>query len=325
MVIMSFPRDIDPLVFDRSYRLQSELWREPFLELWRAQGPDPALAEAFHAFTDGTNLIASLGANWIMKVFPPVLRHQWESEWRVMRHLTGQLTLPIPRFYKAGIWEDWPYIIMSRLSGVTLEKVWPRMPDTDKAAVLMDIGLIMARVHAVPPGDLADLPPLWSQFLPQQIAGCRARHERLGMPDWFTQKVEAFVRDALPLLPENPSPVILTGEYTPFNLLVTDTSPVQSISGMIDFGDAMLGYREYDLLGPLLFSCEGKPALVQALLTGYGYAPEVQNRELRRRLMLLQILHRYSNFHEQVRIPGWQDQVRSIEELENLIWPLHAA
>ncbi|MDQ3234514.1 MAG: aminoglycoside 3'-phosphotransferase/choline kinase family protein [Pseudobdellovibrionaceae bacterium] len=319
---MTFPASMDPSYFDRTYRLQADLWREPFLELWRAVGPDPTLVHAFQPFTDGSNLIAAFGAGWIMKVFPPFLRHQWESEWRVMQHLDGQVSLPIPHFYGAGETEGWTHIIMSRLPGVTLESIWPRLGDTDKAAILTDIGRIMARVHAVPVGGLADLPPSWSEFFSRQIGACRGRHERLGMPDWFTQNVEAFVQKSLPLLPSVIKPVILTGEYTPFNLLAFDTERVQTIAGMIDFGDAMIGYHEYDLLGPLLFSCEGKPSLVTGLLEGYGYGPGERTRELRRRLMLLQILHRYSDFKAQVRIPGWQDQVRSLEELEDRIWPL---
>lgn len=318
----TFPASIDPGVFDRSYRLQPELWREPFLALWRDEGPDPALAAAFEPFSDGTNLIAALGPQWIMKVFPPELRHQWVSEWRVMQHLDGQLALPIPRFFKAGERAGWTYIIMSRLQGVTLEKVWPRLPDADKALVLTDIGRIMARVHTVPVGDLHDLPPLWSEFFPAQIRGCRARHERLGMPRWFLDQVDAFVQNNLSLLPDSFSSVILTGEYTPFNLLVSDSARVDRISGMIDFGDAMIGYREYDLLGPLLFSCEGRADLVAALLHGYGYTKDQQNRDLRRRLFLLQILHRYSDFKAQLKVPGWLDRVRSLEELEHVVWPL---
>lgn len=320
--MMKFPAELDPMDFDRSYRLQPERWREAFLALWRAHGPDPALTSAFQPFTDGTNLIASFGTDWIMKVFPPFLRHQWVSEWRVMQHLDGQLALPIPRFYKAGEDSGWTYIIMSRLTGVTLEKAWPRMLDADKAAVLTDIGCIMARVHTIDVGELADLPPRWSEFFPAQIQACRARHERLGMPRWFLDHVDAFVRKNLALLPPEFQPVILTGEYTPFNLLVADTPRVSGISGMIDFGDAMIGYSEYDLLGPLLFSCEGRADWVAALLSGYGYTKAQQNRELRRRLFLLQILHRYSDFKSQLRVPGWEDRVHGLEELEQTIWPL---
>lgn len=322
---MAFPQNMDPEDFDRRYRLEPASWRQPFLELWRAHGPDPALDSAFHPYRDGTNLIAALGPAWIMKVFPPFLRHQWESEWRVMQHLDGQLDLPIPRFYKAGEDAGWPFIIMSRLPGVTLEKVWPGLSAADKTAVLTDIGRIMARVHAVPPGRIHDLPPAWSEFFPAQLQKCRARHERLGMPRWFVDGVDEFVQENIALLPQEFEPVILTGEYTPFNLLVADQKSVTAISGMIDFGDAMIGYREYDLLGPWLFSCEGRADFVKALLDGYGYASTAQNQTLRRRLFLLQILHRYSDFKAQVRIPSWESLVGSFDELEEILWPMTKA
>jgi hygromycin-B 7''-O-kinase len=320
--VKTFPSGLDPKEFDRSYRLKPDQWREPFLALWKLHGPDPDLASAFQPFSDGSNLIAALGPDWIMKVFPPELRHQWVSEWRVMQHLDDRLALPIPRFYKAGEENGWTFIIMSRLPGVTLEKVWPRLRDDARAAVLHDIGRIMARVHTVPPGELQDLPPLWKDFLPAQIQGCRNRHERRGMPTWFVSAVDAFVQDNLSLIPTDFQPVILTGEYTPFNLLVPDTGPVKAISGMIDFGDAMIGCHEYDLLGPLLFSCEGRAEWVAALLNGYGYTPEQQDHALRRRLFLLQILHRYSDFKAQMRVPGWEERAKSLEDLEELIWPL---
>jgi len=320
---MFFPRELDFAYLDTQYRLQPELWREPFLRLWREKGPPADRDATFQPFKDGTNLIAAMGEAWVMKVFPPFLRHQWESEYRVLQHLDGQLDLPIPKFFKAGEDEGaWTYVIMSCLSGVPLEKVWSRLPEDDKVAVLHDIGAIMARIHALPIGTLTTLSPAWNDFLPAQIQNCQARHRRLGMPFWFVDRVDDLVRESRSLLPDTFEAVLLTGEYTPFNLLVEDKPRVQVIAGMIDFGDAMTGFREYDLLGPLLFSCEGKGYLVNALLEGYGIAPKDRDKTLRRRLYLLAILHRYSYFKAQVRIPDWDKRVHSLDELENLIWPL---
>jgi aminoglycoside phosphotransferase (APT) family kinase protein len=47
---------------------------------------------------------------------------------------------------------------------------------------------------------------------------------------------------------------MLTGEFTPFNLLAEGAQ----LSGMIDFGDGLVGPREYDWLGPLCFFVEGQ-------------------------------------------------------------------
>ena len=141
------------------------------------------------------------------------------------------------------------------------------------------------------------------------------------MPIWFLREVETFVQQNLPLLPSDFRSVILTGEYTPFNLMAEPGKSGWQLSGMIDFGDAMVGYREYDLLGPSLFLAQGNPDFIRSLFLGYGYSLAELTPELRRRLMLLQILHRYSNFETQLRIPGWKVKVQSVSELGQLIWP----
>lgn len=310
---------IDPIDFDERYRHQLEVWEEAVQEVCAAGGVrfgEPA------AFADGSNLVASVGDRYVVKIFPPFHRHQWESEHRVLAHLNGRVDVPIPELIASGVREDgWTYVILSKLPGVTLEAVWPSCSHRERADLLARIGAIMAEVHAVSVGDLRDLEPAWGGFLARQVAGCRARHERLGMPRWFIEGVEAFVKEALPLLPSAFEPVVLTGEYTPFNLLVERGGEGWTISGMIDFGDAMVGFREYDLLGPCVFLAGGDPALLRSLLRGYGYADSQINDDLRRRLMLLLVLHRYSNLRAQVRIPGWESLVGEIQSLRALIFP----
>ncbi len=309
---------IDPQLFDKDYRLRPDLWQGAALELCRSIGLP---CDRFEASSAGSNLIARVGSEVMLKIFPPFHRHQYESESRVMQHLDGRLQLPIPRFLGAGeAGNGWTYLVMSRLSGTTLDHSWPAMSLAEKKLVLRDIGTIMAKVHTVPVLGLESLPPEWNSFIQAQIQGCRQRHQRFGMPAWFVDQVDAFVQESLSLLPQVFSPVILTGEYTPFNLLVENEGPIQKIAGMIDFGDAMIGMAAYDLLGPALFLGEGNPELLRSLFEGYGI--QQTSIELQRRLMLLQILHRYSDFDAQLCIPNWQSRVASIAELQQLIFPM---
>lgn len=317
---MRLPTAIEPTDFDECYRLQLDLWMEAVQEVCAAGGipfREPA------AFADGSNLVASVGDRYVVKIFPPFHRHQWESEHRVLAHLNGRVNVPIPELIASGVREDgWTYVILGKLPGVTLENVWASCSHREKADLLARMGAIMAEVHTVPVGDLRDLDPEWGGFLARQVAGCRARHERLGMPRWFVEGIQTFVEEALPLLPSVFEPVVLTGEYTPFNLLVEREGEMWTISGMIDFGDAMVGHREYDLLGPCVFLAEGDPNLLRSLLRGYGYSEPQINDDLCRRLMLLQVLHRYSNFRFQVRIHDWESRAASFEALQAVVFRL---
>lgn len=317
---MRLPEHIDPEYFDKTYRLQPERWRDAAAAICRTNGLPAA---PVRAFADGSNLVAAVAGRYVVKIFPDFHRHQWESEYRVLAQLNRCIRVPVPELIASGEWpEGWTYVVMSCLPGTTLEELWPSLTLADKSALLFEIGSLMAEVHTVPAGPLATLEPEWNGFIARQRTRFPDRLLRQNLPVWFQEQMEAFVQQNFELLPMQPEPVLLTGEYTPFNLLAEQHNGRWRLSGMIDFGDAMTGFREYDLLGPAVFSGEGNPALLCSFFSGYGFPGGRIDAAQRRRLMLLLILHRYSNLHIQVRIPGWENRVQSIEELEQLIWPV---
>jgi hygromycin-B 7''-O-kinase len=108
--------------------------------------------------------------------------------------------------------------------------------------------------------------------------------------------------------------VILTGEYTPFNMLYEGSG----LSAMFDFGDGLVGPREYDWLGPLCFLAAGDAAHVDAFFDGYHGRPF--DRSQREALLRLILLHRYSNLKAQIAVPGWQ-AAPDFATLAALIWP----
>ena len=313
----TLPAHLDPRTFDEVYRLDSAAWRDAIVEVCARHGLPHA---AIVPFTDGLNLVAEVDGRWVVKVFPTFHRDQWESERRVLPRFHGALPIPVPELVAEGEREDgWLYVVVTRLPGRTLEHHWSETSAEEKARLLEQIGATMAAAHWLPVGELISLPPRWEDFLAEQVEQSTARHTRLGMPDWFVKPLERFVRKALPTLPS--APALLTGEYTPFNLLAARSSEGLALTGMIDFGDAMVGPAEYDLLGPSLFLAGGDPTLVRALLRGYFGRDEPMSQTLRRTLMVLFVLHRYSSPDRQLRLPGWRARVTSLEELELLIWP----
>ena len=315
---MRLPGSIDPTDFDERYRLEPDAWRDAVAEVCGAHGLG---CGAIVPFADGSNLVAAVDDRAVIKIFPPFHRHQWESERRVLPRLAG-LRVPVPALVAEGEREDgWLYVIVSKLAGAPLESCWATFDLATKARLLEEIGALMAEAHARPVAELRTLPPAWSTFLEEQRARCVARHQRLRMPDWLVAGIPELVRTWGPpeLAPEDA--VILTGEYTPFNLLADESARGWRLTGMIDFGDAMIGPREYDLLGPSLFSCEGDPRLVAALFRGYSGEAHAIDDAQRMRLLALAVLHRYASFDLQIRIPRWRDRARSLEELAALIWP----
>lgn len=316
---MNFPSNLTPETFDRELLHDFARWRSAVLECACTHGIPQGEVEPF---SEGSNLVAAVG-NRVVKIFPPFHRHQWQSERYGLLRFANQLPISIPELVAEGERPDgWTYLIMSRVGGEPLSQRWPAYDDTLKVSMLEQIGRLMARAHAVAPGDPRGLAPAWGDFLKTQVAGAHARHSRLGMPGWFLDELDAFLYESRNETPSRFEPVLLTGEYTPFNLLIGSDGGRETLVGMIDFGDAMIGPREYDFLGPCLFLAEGKPTALRALFTGYGIRSSEQSAGLARRLMRLQILHRYSHFERQLKIPDWKGRAASIVELQELIFPV---
>lgn len=268
-----------------------------------------------HVFAGGTNLVVGLGADTVLKIFPPLLRRQFESERLSLALLHGRLSIETPRLLADGERDGWTWLAMSRVRGMTGEEAWSGLDDGAKQRLLGRIGEVIAEVQRVPPAALAALEPQWDALLERQIAGCHARHESLGLPKHLLAGLDDYIREAAALIPRGVSPVILTGEYIPENFIMRE----RALAGLIDFGDVMTGWRDYDLLGPGVFMGEGRRERIRALLRGFGYA--MPDETLPRRLMALCFLHRYSDPMRQFRVEGWQ-QARDLPDLERLIWPL---
>ncbi|XSC43926.1 aminoglycoside phosphotransferase family protein [Bradyrhizobium sp. RDT10] len=294
-------------------------WLPIALDIARSHGLAYA---APHVFATGTNVVMALDEKLILKIFPPFLRSQFVSERGSLAQLRGQLRIAIPEIVVESERDGWPYLVITRLPGILGVHAWPSLPEEEKERVLAEIGETIAEVQRAPVGALARIEPDWGTFMRGQIAGCRARHERLGLPQKFLHGLDELLRDAAVLIPLDKPPVILTGEYIPENFLLSRDGDGWHLAGLIDFGDVMTGWGEYDLLGPSAFMTAGMPRRVRSLLRGFGYSDGDIGSDLKRRLMALMLLHRVSDPLRHICIEGWQEQAGDLFELQDLLWPV---
>ncbi len=269
---------------------------------------------------DGTNIVFSHGKDRIIKIYPPLHQEQFKHEVLVMRHLNKKISVKTPEIEYEGTLSGWPYIITNRLDGVLLEGLWEKLTENNKMILIREIGELIREVHALQVMGLEAIDCHWPQFISQQMDHCVAQHQATGLPENLIKQIPTYLNAAKNLLPSLQKPVLLTGEYTPMNLLVQQQSGSWHIHGMIDFGDCMLGLPEYDLLGPGAFLIQGNKKLLREFLLGFGYTSENMTPLLSRQLTTLMLLHRYSNLKVQIRIKNWQSKVSSLEDIEKLVW-----
>ena len=117
-------------------------------------------------------------------------------------------------------------------------------------------------------------------------------------------------------------PVILTGEYIPENFLLAPDGDGWKLAGLIDFGDVITGWGEYDLLGPSAFMTGGEPSRLYSLLAGFGYSRANIPDGLGRRLLALMFLHRASDPLRHICLPNWDHKAETLFDLQHMLWPL---
>ncbi|MSP53538.1 MAG: aminoglycoside phosphotransferase family protein [Gammaproteobacteria bacterium] len=274
--------------------------------------------ETLQLCEEGTNIVFYYGDNLIIKIFPPFHFDQFNSERLVLKHLQEKLSAPTPELKYQGEVAGWPYLIMTRLHGTILEGRWEKLTHDNKLIIIQELGQLIREVHELPISDL-NIDCSWQDFINKQIINCAAQHENMRLAKILLPEIPAYIEAAKNTLYTN-TPVLLTGEYTPMNFLVTQTDGRWHISGLFDFGDAMLGLAQYDLLGPGAFLIQGDKELMKAFLMAYGYKSNELTATLSQHLTALDLLHQYSDLDKQIRINNWQSKVNGLKDLENLLW-----
>lgn len=271
-------------------------------------------------FSEGTNIVFSYDDSLVLKLFPPFHQEQFASECLVLKALAGKLSVKTPTIHYEGEIAGWPYIIMTQLGETLLETLWHTLNHDNKLVIIRELGSLIREVHSLSINGLAAIDCHWPKFIENQIKHCVAHHQTKKLSPVLLAQIPAYIEMVGKSLLKIEKPVLLTGEYTPMNFLVTNIKGIWHIAGLIDFGDAMLGSYQYDLLGPGAFLIQGDKELLKAFLSAYGYLPSELNSELSHQLTALMLLHKYSNLEVQVRIAGWQNQISSLQELEQLVW-----
>jgi hygromycin-B 7''-O-kinase len=162
-------------------------------ERWRPRIAEIAATHAFGKYRltqveAGSNLLALLGDELVIKVFPPFARHEFESEQQTLRRLSGCLSIPVPEVVVAGEIE-WPYIVMTQLPGIPLSGIWNGCAEAEKCRILEAVGRLIAEVPSIDPGPLTSLDPSWSRFVADQTERCTVRHRRLRLPEHLVEQI----------------------------------------------------------------------------------------------------------------------------------------
>lgn len=238
--------------------------------------------------------IVHLGDAEVVKLYVPLWPDDFLAERRMLEHVDGRLPIPTPRIVAEGQLEGWSYLVLTRLEGDPLDPLWPTLAPVDQRRLLAQIGELAAALHGLPlwPSQ-TDPAATWAEFVALRKHKLAEKHARDGLPTAWIEDIERTVA-SLPAIDRNADELAcLHTDLQGGNLLVRSVGDRLELSGLFDFGDAMIGAREHELIAPAAFMAPRVPGGLRALLRGYGYADADLDAELVARLTGQLLLQRY--------------------------------
>ena len=193
MTAASLPSFADHEAF-RTFRAEPAQWLPIALDIARSHG---LAGTAPHVFSTGTNLVMALDEKLILKIFPPFLRSQFVSERGSLAQLRGRLRDRDPR-NRGRRGARWMAVSRHhaavgrprRASVAVAAGSWKRSACSRKSAKPLP------KCSAPRSERSRRSSRTGARFMRRQIEGCRARHERLGLPQKFLDGLDELLRDA---------------------------------------------------------------------------------------------------------------------------------
>lgn len=264
----------------RAVYTNNAVWLPAMEVVCRRHGLDPAQLQRE---PPGTHIVFRVGL-YILKLFCPLWGEDYGAELAVLRHLQG---LPTPQFAAHGEIEGWSYLIMTAVPGNPVNEVWGELGLAEKRSILERIGVFMHDLHKQP--SIPALETDWEEFLAERVEHWEEHHQPDGAwRDWIRGRVSGFREPPF-------APVLLNADITDEHVLVVNRGGKWRFSGVIDYGDAMMGHPFYEFVAPLMCLTIGEPSLSRTLVESYGMelTPAVADR-----LTTYCLLHRFGRLSD---------------------------
>lgn len=267
----------------------------------------------------GENIIFFVDEMFVVKIFAP-FRENYRREKAALEFAQGKLSIYTPELVQTGEIEGWSYLVMTQLAGHASREVWASTERRDRLEIISRLGVAMSELHAHDTPRRTALDRDWRGFVERQARESVARQRSCGAnPEWL-ESLPSYIAARLALIPTDGKPVFLHGDVHAGNVLLAEEGGRWKVSGLIDFGDSLCGFNEYEFVAPGVLMAQGDRELQRALLLAYGYSEAQLDLNLRARLMLLTVLYECSDLRKYALRLAPEAVNFTLAELEASIW-----
>jgi hygromycin-B 7''-O-kinase len=218
----------------------------------------------------GSNVIFRQGM-LALKIVPPNWGYQAQAEVESLTYLTAVLPLELPKLIAHGELNNWPYVVITWLPGISLGDVWQDLTMNNKKLILGQVGEFARDLHASKIDLGCALNKNWHQYHQTLLNNCLPRHKGNALPDHLARQIGDYLGENSEYFDDGQT-LFTHMDLHPWNLMVEEHGNEFRLCGVLDFGDAIIGRsRLLELATPLIFLCQGSRELARELLQSYGH------------------------------------------------------
>ncbi len=274
----------------------------------------------------GTNAVFVVDDAYVVKIYAPFCPEDFDLERELYALLGPNPRLPVPRLIAQGVLEDqirWPYIVIDFKPGVPIREVRDGIPQRNLERIATELGEMVQELHRVPVASLTSLPHTqtsWQQFVRQRQAEVAEPAHWAGiLPAAVVAEIPEFLASALAGDKETPL-ALLNGDLTEDHILLEQRDGKWRISALIDFGDALVGARDYEWIALWFSGLDRDYDELAAFMTAYNPHLKLDGTFFTR-AMAFTFLHEFSIDILALTLKALgQPQVTSVQELQALLW-----
>jgi hygromycin-B 7''-O-kinase len=227
---------------------------------------------------------------WVIKLVPPQWQGEFDAELLATERVYGRLSVRTAGIQARGTIDAWGYAVFERLDGVSLRDARGSLSDGDRLRIAAQIGEALGSLHAVPTDGLAPLRIDWSAFALERTRLAGAFQARHGLSGPAVDGLPALFEQARPLVVDDRR-ALLHADLHHEHILLVQRDNRWNVHAIIDFGDAVVGHPEYELITPVFLAVGPHHDALLAFFSALGFRCDEQSAT---RLTAWSAMHRFN-------------------------------
>lgn len=219
----------------------------------------------------------------------------------------------------------WPYIVISVVPGTSIGEFYEQVHHADKLALARYLGSLLYKLHNLPLDGLQSFKPAWDgfvSFLEQQRHSCVENHKRWkALPASLIDQIDGYLLPVRTLVNQRSRPLLLHCDLNQDHVMGFLKDGPWQTTGIIDFGDARIGERLYELIALHMGLFHGDKTLLGAFLESYGIDKMVE-KQFVHKAMSYTLLFEFDVLGPIFQAAPSLRRVTSLAKLAELLWDI---